>query len=76
MENTDASKGFLEQSWQEQRNYVTEAEKLLGVESDYPVVKPDLSGYEEVEIPNDIGMEVSWQLFDNSDYDFEGSVEY
>ena len=69
MENTDASKKIIEQSWQEQRNYVTEAEKLLGVKSDYPVAKPVISGYTEIEIPNDIGMEVSWQLFDNSDYE-------
>ena len=58
----------IERSWKEQRAYVERAEKLLGVTPDYPVLRPDLSGWIETE-PTEIPYEVSWQLFDNTDYE-------
>jgi hypothetical protein len=64
-----AERSKIEKSWLEQRAYVEKAEKLLGVSSDYPIQKPDLSDYTEIEIPSDTGYEISWQLFDNSDYE-------
>ena len=64
-----AERGKIEKSWLEQRAYVEAAEKLLGVSSDYPVEKPDFFDYTETEIPIDIEYEISWQLFDNSDYE-------
>jgi hypothetical protein len=59
----------IEKSWEEQRNYVKTAETLLGIESDYSVKKPDFSEYNETEMPADIDYEISWQIFDNSDYE-------
>ena len=58
-----------EKSWEEQRDYVRFAEALLGVTPDYPVQKPDTGSYIPMEIPEDIGFEISWQLFDASDYE-------
>jgi hypothetical protein len=58
----------IEASWQEQRNYVTLAEKALGVEPDAPPCEPDLSDYRTLTLSDEIGYEVSWQLFDNADY--------
>lgn len=59
----------IEKSWCEQRAYVETAEKLLGVSSDYPITSPDMSDYDEIEVPQNINYEISWQLFDNSDYE-------
>lgn len=53
-------------SWEEQRDYVRNAEKLLGVTPDYPVKEFDLSGYTECDVA-DIPLEISWQLFSNKD---------
>ena len=53
----------IERSWQEQRDYVTGAEKTLGYKVDYTVSAPDLTGYKRVEI-GDMPFTVSWQLFD------------
>ena len=58
----------IEQSWKEQRAYVERAEKLLGVTPDYPVARPDLTGWREI-TPTEIPYEISWQLFDHSDYE-------
>ncbi len=58
----------IERSWKEQRAYVERAETLLGVAPDYPVTKPDLSDwtpFDGTELP----YEISWQLFDVSDYE-------
>ena len=69
LEGMRQERAKIEKSWQEQRDYVTKAEKLLGVASDYPITEPDLKDYEETELPDDVGYEVSWQIFDNSDYE-------
>lgn len=68
MENLKVEREKIENSWKEQRNYVLKAEKLLGVESDYPVTKPNINDYVEIELPKDIDYEISWQIFDKSDY--------
>lgn len=59
---------IIEASWQEQRAYVEKAESVLGITPDYPTNEPDLKEFEEIEIPLDYGLEVSWQIFDNYDY--------
>lgn len=55
-------------SWEEQREYVASAEKLLGVKSDYNVEIPDVAGFEKCEEAAAPELEISWQLFDNKDY--------
>ena len=60
----------IEETWSEQRAYVAKAEKLFGVTPDYPVAPPDLTGFEEAaadEVP--IPCAISWQLFDNADFE-------
>ena len=59
----------IEKSWLEQRNYVSSAEKLLGISPCYNTEAYDLSEWEETDDPKDIGFELCWQIFDNSDYD-------
>ncbi|MBQ7643162.1 MAG: DUF5054 domain-containing protein, partial [Clostridia bacterium] len=61
-----AEREKMENSWKEQRAYVERAEKLFGVTPDYPVEMPELKGEETDE---EIPLEISWQLFDNSDYE-------
>ena len=58
-----------EASWREQRAYVERAEALLGVTPDYPICEPDLSEYREIELPESLPYEVSWQLFNDEDYE-------
>lgn len=54
-------------SWQEQRNYVLDASKSLGYEINYPAdfELPDNTELCELNNPD---VEISWQLFDTSDY--------
>ena len=59
----DADIKLMEGSWQEQRDYVTGAEKALNYKVDYTVTAPDLTGYRRVEI-GDMPFTVSWQAFD------------
>ena len=59
----------IEKSWKEQRDYVSKAEKLLNVQSDYPIKRPDLSTYVKVENIQEPNFEISWQLFDVLDYE-------
>lgn len=59
----------VEASWNEQRSYVEAAEKILGITPDYPICKPDISSYTEIPLPDNIDFEISWQLFDNTDYE-------
>ena len=53
----------IEKSWEEQRDYVTKAEKALGYKTLGAVEAPDLTGYTPVEI-GDRSFSVIWQLFD------------
>ena len=55
-------------SWEEQRQYVTSAEKLLGVKNEYKVEAPDITGFKKSESVKAPNLQISWQLFDNSDY--------
>lgn len=60
----------IEKSWEEQRGYVLKAEKILGIEPDHPVQKPQLDLYTPCDNNREGEMfEISWQLFDNSDYE-------
>ena len=56
-------------SWEEQRDYVRRAEQLLGTKGAYPVEAPSLDGAERCETVTPPPLELSWQLFDNSDYE-------
>ena len=58
----------IERSWQEQREYVAAAERLLGVAPEPAPAEPDLSGYEALALPQETSCSISWQLFDNDDY--------
>lgn len=69
MEQICAERRVIEASWDEQRSYVSEAEKCLNIVSDYPILTPDLSRYCRVECADFPNIELSWQLFDNSDYE-------
>lgn len=62
-------KSVIEKSWAEQRGYIEKAENIMGVQPDYPVKQPDLSDYTKADIPNSMDYEISWQLFDNSDFE-------
>lgn len=64
----DAARCTLEASWKEQRDYVAAAERVLGMESEYPIAEPDLSGYEAVKC-TDPEIELSWEIFDREDYE-------
>ena len=69
MEKVADERKIIEASWQEQRNYVLSAEKCLNIQPDYPISKPDLSEYRQIECIESPSIELSWQLFDNSDYE-------
>ncbi len=68
MDKLKQERAVIEKSWSEQRNYVEKAEKLLGVTPDYPIYGPDLSKYKPANAPSP-SFEISWQIFDNSDYE-------
>ena len=68
MEDLKEERKTIEKSWEEQRNYVKKAEMLLGVESDYPITIPNTKDYVAIELPKNIDFEISWQIFDKSDY--------
>ena len=55
-------------SWDEQRQYVFDAEKKLGIEVE-EITPPDLSNASVVENAPELPIEISWELFDNSDYE-------
>lgn len=58
----------IEKSWDEQREYVRKAEKALGVSCEWSFDEPSLDGYTKIDAPK-LSFEISWQLFDNSDYE-------
>ncbi len=61
------AKSKVEASWAEQRDYIRKAEKVLGVKAEYDTSLPDLSEYKEVQTEAS-AVSLSWQLFDNRDY--------
>lgn len=68
METLSEERRRIERSWEEQRDYVKKAESALGLEGDCTVRLPKLKEYTEIDLPEDIDYEISWQIFDNSDY--------
>ena len=69
MEDCVGERKTIEKSWEEQRNYVRNAEKILGIEPEYDTSLPDLSGYAKITDDKADVFEISWQIFDNSDYE-------
>jgi len=69
MEECKQERKTVEKSWAEQREYVYKAEKLLDIAPDYPIAMPDLNQYEEFEPQAELPIEISWQIFDNSDFE-------
>lgn len=60
--------GVIEKSWEEQRNYVRDAQRILGMESAYDTSLPKLNGFKKIREEETPDFEISWQIFDNSDY--------
>lgn len=69
MEDCVDERKTIEKSWEEQRNYVRNAEKILGIEPEYDTSLPDLSGYAKITDDKADVFEISWQIFNNSDYE-------
>ncbi len=67
IENIGEAARTIEHSWQEQRDYITRAEALLGVKNEYPIKCPDISGYSRCEMTAP-PFRISWQIFTNEDY--------
>ncbi len=67
METIKTERIKIEKSWQEQRNYVVTAEKLLGLTPEYPVEKPELIGYTPITV-SDLNFRLCWQIFSHEDY--------
>ena len=61
------ARALYERSWAEQREYVDRAQQVLGTQFVYQVDEPDVSAMTEIPLPAP-DFEVSWQLFDNRDY--------
>lgn len=62
-------RAFIESSWAEQRAYLDLAEKTLNCHLESDPVPPSLDGYTETVAPVIDDFEISWQLFDVSDYE-------
>ncbi|MGI6237453.1 MAG: DUF5054 domain-containing protein [Candidatus Excrementavichristensenella sp.] len=58
---------LFEQSWQEKRDCLDKAQKALGTNYRYEVIRPDLEDFQQTPL-TDMPFEVSWQLFDRNDY--------
>lgn len=59
----------IEKSWEEQRDYVRKAENILGIATSYNTEKPQLSQFIKSQTVQPPNIEISWQIFDNADYD-------
>ena len=57
----------VENSWQEQRDYIKKAADVLGIDLKYEVEEPDCCKLKE--ISGNVDFEISWQLFDRGDYE-------
>ena len=68
LEPMKAEREKIERSWLEQREYVSRAEAALGLSPETPPTEPSLADYISIPIPDALGFDVSWQLFDNADY--------
>ena len=58
-----------EASWREQRAYVEKAEECFGITPDYPIAQPNLDEYKEITLPETLPYEISWQLYNEEDYE-------
>lgn len=59
----------IKKSWEEQRNYVKNAQSILGIKPDYDTAQPDLNDFCKVPSAEAPCFELSWQIFDGSDYE-------
>ena len=66
---TKSDREAIEFSWHEQRDYVIKAERQLQIVSEYPIFEPKLSEYSRCKTTENMVFEISWQLFDRSDYE-------
>ncbi len=57
---------IMERSWEEQREYVTDAAEKLGYDLRYKAEKPDLTGYDEIKAEKPC-FTLSWELLDDDD---------
>ncbi len=64
----DKQRKIIEESWAEQREYITKAEAVLGVNTDYTLSDPCVDGFTKIN-PDNISIKLSWQLFDKNDYE-------
>lgn len=69
MDSLKKERKTIEKSWNEQRQYVYTAESLMGIKADCIPTRPDLTKWVETDLENEIDFEISWQIFDNSDYE-------
>ncbi len=69
MEQMKPQRAKIEKAWQEQRDYATKAENLLGVECDYPISEPNLANFERCDFNGELPFEISWELYSNEDYE-------
>lgn len=60
-------RAVMEKSWEEQRDYIYAAQKVLGVTADYDTSVPDTTGFAKLD-DEKCDIEISWQLFDRRDY--------
>ena len=60
---------IIEKSWDEQREYVYAAEKILNIKPDYDTTEPRVDGFVSKPVIEDDKYEISWQVFDNTDYE-------
>lgn len=67
METVKQEREKIEKSWKEQRDYVTNAEKLLNLTPEYPIVAPSFEGFTPITV-TEPEFCVSWQIFSNEDY--------
>lgn len=57
----------IEESWEEQREYVRKGAEKVGCPLSYPNAYPNTDGYEECR--QELPLSLSWQIFDNRDAD-------
>lgn len=58
---------YFERTWEEKRELIDQAQKVLGTNYEYKVELPALTDYKKIDIP-ELMFEFKWQLFDWEDY--------
>lgn len=64
-----AMRAKVEKSWQEQRDYLDKAQKVLGTDYRYDVRIPNVDALEEIDVPS-LPFCLSWQLYDFFSYEW------